>query len=68
MVVYKWLGQTAMLHTVNHFHRPAPAHQGRLGVGISDEPDPNIGALIFRIGFWSPLYYTFNKDPPKQYW
>ena len=28
----------------------------------------NIGALIFRIGFWGPLHYTYNKgSPPKQY-
>ena len=25
----------------------------------------NIGALIFGIGFWGPLYCTYNKDPPK---
>ena len=23
------------------------------------------GALIIRIGFWGPLYYKYNKDPPK---
>ena len=23
------------------------------------------GALIIRLGFWSPLYYTYNKEPPK---
>ena len=25
----------------------------------------NIGALIIRIGFWCPLYYNYNKGPPK---
>ena len=25
----------------------------------------NIGALIIRIGFWGPLYYNCNKEPPK---
>ena len=23
----------------------------------------SIGALIIRIGFWDPLYYTYNKEP-----
>ena len=26
-----------------------------------------IGALIIRIGFRGPLYYTYNKEPPKWY-
>ena len=27
--------------------------------------DPaNIGAMIIRIGFWGPLYYHCNKEPP----
>ena len=25
----------------------------------------NIGALIIRIGFGGPLYYNYNKEPPK---
>ena len=25
----------------------------------------NIGALIIRVGFGGPLYYNYNKDPPK---
>ena len=25
----------------------------------------NIGALIIRIGFWGPLSYNSNKEPPK---
>ena len=24
-----------------------------------------IGTSIIRIGFWGPLNYTFNKEPPK---
>ena len=27
-------------------------------------PD-NIETLIIRIGFWGPLCYNYNKDPPK---
>ena len=27
--------------------------------------DLNIGALIIRIGFWVPLYYKSNREPPK---
>ena len=26
---------------------------------------PDIGALIIRIGFWGPFYYTHNKETPK---
>ena len=26
-----------------------------------------IGALIIRTRFWGPLYYNYNKGPPKQY-
>ena len=26
---------------------------------------PNIGALVIRTGFWAPLYYNYNKKPPK---
>ena len=26
---------------------------------------PNIGELIFRMGFWGQFYYTYNKEPPK---
>ena len=24
-----------------------------------------VGALILRIGSWGPLYYNYNKEPPK---
>ena len=27
--------------------------------------EPYIEALIIRIGFWGPLYYSYNKEPPK---
>ena len=26
-----------------------------------------VGALIIRIGFWGPLYYSYNKEPSQQY-
>ena len=26
----------------------------------------DVGALIIRIGFWGPLYYNCNKEPPPQ--
>ena len=25
----------------------------------------NVGALLVRIGCWGPLYYNYNKEPPK---
>ena len=28
-------------------------------------PGHNIGALIIRTGFWAPLNYNYNKEPPK---
>ena len=33
----------------------------RLG-GFSP-PKDNIGALIIRIKFWSPVYYNYKKEP-----
>ena len=24
-----------------------------------------IGAIIIRLGFWGPVYYRYNKEPPK---
>ena len=30
-----------------------------------ERQEPTIGALQIRIGFWGPLYYNYNKDPPK---
>ena len=29
-------------------------------------PQPDVGALIIRIGCWI-LYYTYNREPPKEY-
>ena len=23
---------------------------------------------MIRIGFWGPLYYTYDKELPRQYW
>ena len=28
----------------------------------------DVGALIIRIGFWGPLYYNYDKEPPEYYW
>ena len=37
-----------------------------LGAATCEYPGvSNIGALISRIGFWGPLYYDYNKEPPK---
>ena len=30
---------------------------------LTGQGSDNIGALIIRIGFWSPLYDTYNKEP-----
>ena len=29
--------------------------------------NPNIEALIIRIGFWGPIDYNYSKEPPKPY-
>ena len=29
------------------------------------QEEHTVGALIIRIGFWGPLHYTDNKEPPK---
>ena len=31
---------------------------------VSSQMQLNIGALIIRIGFWVPLYYNHNQEPP----
>ena len=31
----------------------------------ASEATQNIGALIIRIGCWGPLYYNYDKEPPK---
>ena len=36
-------------------------------VALMNGDGSTTGTLIFRIGFWGPLYYTYNKEPPKQY-
>ena len=33
--------------------------------GTPELQDPNIGALIIRMGFWGPPKNNYNKDPPK---
>ena len=30
-----------------------------------ENPLINVGALIIRKGFWGPLHYSYNKEPPK---
>ena len=42
-----------------HLHTATVIKQTRLRITT------NIGALIIRIGFWGPLYYSYNKKPPK---
>ena len=36
---------------------------------LSDEQEMSeklhMGALIISIGYWGPLYYNYNKEPPK---
>ena len=52
---------------------PAPSRKATkslnpISVGSSESPKPkapNIGALKIRIGFGGPLYYNFNKEPPR---
>ena len=40
--------------------------EGRMSSQIAPQTlEPTIGALIIRIGFWGPLYYKYNKEPPK---
>ena len=34
-------------------------------IGSLKEELAIVGALIIRIGFWGPLYYTYNKEPPS---
>ena len=38
---------------------------GRTGSESGRGGEGNVGALIIRIEFWGPLYYTYNKEPPK---
>ena len=36
--------------------------------GLAWQGASNIEAvMIIRIGFWGPLYYNYNKEPPKPY-
>ena len=39
---------------------PGPQHRRDLGASRT------VGALIIRIGLWSPLYYSYNNEPPPQ--
>ena len=31
----------------------------------STAPEPKKGAIMIRIGFWGPLSYNYNKEPPE---
>ena len=33
---------------------------------LHDHQVYSIGALIIRIGFWGPEYYTYNNEPPTR--
>ena len=33
--------------------------------GLAPGRESNVGALIIGIGFWGPLHYNYNKEPPK---
>ena len=41
-------------------------HKGRALMSNVIIATANRGALIIRIGFSGPLYYTSNKEPPKK--
>ena len=44
-----------------------PTMAGSHGISIiQDHHCIAIGALIIRIGFWSPLYQNYDKEPPAQ--
>ena len=49
-------------------HKPLPAGPKPSTPNPKTDVATAIGALIIRIGFWGPLYYNYNKEPPKWYW
>ena len=47
---------------------PSCPQQGRdekLAGNYLSRAQTNKAALIIRIGFWGPLYYNYNEEPPK---
>ena len=34
-------------------------------IGGAAQPSASYGALTIRRGFWGPLYFNYNKEPPK---
>ena len=40
---------------------------GAFGFGLQDFKlqGSRVGALLIRIGLWGPLYYNYDKDPPR---
>ena len=45
----------------------APRNMGlkRVGTLMNTNLNSKIGALVIRVGFWVPLYYNCNKEPPE---
>ena len=43
------------------------ANYGRRRRSTTTMAVTNVGALMIRIGFWGPVYYNYNKEPPKYY-
>ena len=42
-------------------HKELQNRRARLALALQ----PKIGALIIQTGLWGPLYYNYNKEPPK---
>ena len=40
-------------------------HRADAQMPFRDGEGGDAGALIIRLGFWSPLYYICSKEPPK---
>ena len=45
--------------------RPRPRN---LGGRDTRAAETSVGALRIRIGFWGPLHYNYDKEPPSKYW
>ena len=61
---FKWL--QGLLTTVRDLisQPKPPANPNRLKTQWTGKAS-NAGALIIRIGFWGPLYYSYNKESPR---
>ena len=49
----------------NFFEGLVIHHMGTDSFSESGPCPKPIGALIIRIGFWGPVYYNSNEEPPK---